>query len=68
VRASVEVTVKSGRIDSMRLVSGENVDAELAARIFARVKAAGSTGVDAVSGATASSNVLLKSLSAALAP
>jgi uncharacterized protein with FMN-binding domain len=67
ITAIVEVTVASGRIDSMRLVSGRNVDPRLAGTIFSRVKAAGSTSVDAVSGATASSNVLLKAVSAAAA-
>jgi uncharacterized protein with FMN-binding domain len=67
VAATVEVTVKTGRIDSMSLVSGTNVDEALARTMFTRVKAAGSTSVDAVSGATASSNVLLKAVSAAAA-
>jgi uncharacterized protein with FMN-binding domain len=66
ISAAVEVTVRSGRIHSMRLVSGQNVDAALAETIFSRVKAAGSTAVDAVSGATASSNVLLKAVADAL--
>ncbi|HTO21688.1 MAG TPA: FMN-binding protein, partial [Spirochaetia bacterium] len=65
VAAEVEVTVTSGRIDSMRLVSATNVDAALARTIFSRVKSAGSTSVDAVSGATASSAVLLKAITAA---
>lgn len=65
VAAEVEVTVASGRIDSVRLVSGTNVDAALARTIFSRVKSAGSTSVDAVSGATASSAVLLKAITAA---
>jgi uncharacterized protein with FMN-binding domain len=60
--ATVEVTVAGGRIESMRLVSGQNVDSTLAETIFSRVKAAGSTTVDAVSGATASSNVLLRAI------
>lgn len=67
ISATVEVTVASGRIDSMRLISGQNVDATLAETIFSRVRAAGSTSVDAVSGATASSAVLLKAVSAAAA-
>jgi len=62
ITAVVEVTVAAGRIESMRLVSGQNVDSALAETIFSRVKAAGSTSVDAVSGATASSNVLLKAI------
>jgi len=65
VAAEVEVTVASGRIDSMRLVSATNVDAALARTIFSRVKSAGSTSVDAVSGATASSAVLLKAITSA---
>jgi len=65
VSATVEVTVKSGQIESMRLVSGKNVDAALTDTVFSRVRAAGSTAVDAVSGATASSNVLLKAIAAA---
>ncbi len=69
VSAEVEVTVASGRIDSLRLLSGRNVDAALADTIFSRVKSAGSTSVDAVSGATASSNVLLTAIDrAATAP
>jgi uncharacterized protein with FMN-binding domain len=66
VSASVEVTVSSGQIESMRLVSGRNVDAALADTIFSRIRASGSTSVDAVSGATASSNVLMKAVAAAL--
>ena len=65
--ATVEVTVKSGRIESVRLVSGKNVDSGLAQTVFSRVKETGSTAVDAVSGATASSNVLLKAIVAAAA-
>jgi uncharacterized protein with FMN-binding domain len=62
ISATVEVTVARGRIESMRLVSGQNVDPALAETIFSRVKTAGSTTVDAVTGATASSNVLLKAI------
>jgi uncharacterized protein with FMN-binding domain len=65
VSATVEVSVQSGRIESLRLVSGKNVDTALAEAVFSRVKAAGSTAVDAVSGATASSNVLLKAVESA---
>jgi uncharacterized protein with FMN-binding domain len=65
VSAAVEVTVKSGQIELIRLVSGQNVDAALADTIFSRIRAAGSTSVDAVSGATASSNVLMKAVAAA---
>jgi uncharacterized protein with FMN-binding domain len=65
VEATVEVTVKAGRVETMRLVSGKNVDATLAQTVFSRVREAGSTAVDAVSGATASSNVLLKAIESA---
>jgi uncharacterized protein with FMN-binding domain len=65
VSAVVEVTVASGRIESMRLVSGRNLDAALADTIFSRITAGGSATVDAVSGATASSNVLMKAVAAA---
>jgi uncharacterized protein with FMN-binding domain len=65
VSATVEVTVKSGRLESMRLTAGKNVEAALADTLFSRVRAAGSPEVDAVSGATASSNVLLKAVAAA---
>jgi uncharacterized protein with FMN-binding domain len=67
VSATVEVTVKSGRIESVRLVSGKNIDSGLAQTVFSRVKEAGSIAVDAVSGSTASSNVLLKAIGAASA-
>jgi uncharacterized protein with FMN-binding domain len=62
VSATVEVTVRGGRIASLRLVGGENVQKTLADTLFDRVTSAGSTDVDAVSGATASSNVLLKAV------
>jgi uncharacterized protein with FMN-binding domain len=68
VSATVEVSVRSGMVDSLRLVAGKNMDPALAEEIFARVRKAGSVGVDAVSGATASSNVLLKAIAAAAAP
>ncbi len=67
VSATVEVTVRGGRVEAMRLAAGENVDDKLASLVFDRVKAAGSTAVDAVSGATASSNVLLKAVAEAAA-
>lgn len=56
-----------GAIASMRLVAGKNVQPALADVLFKRVKAAGSTEVDAVSGATASGKVLLKAVAAAAA-
>ncbi len=68
VSATVELTSLNGRISTLRLKAGKNVDEELAARIFDEVMAAGSVAVDAVSGATASSNVLLKAIEAAARP
>jgi uncharacterized protein with FMN-binding domain len=65
VSATVELSVKAGIIDTLRLIEGKNVDPGLVDEIFARVKRAGSVGVDAVSGATASSNVLLKAIASA---
>ena len=62
VSATVEVTIHGGRIDGMRLSGGQNVDRRLADVLFKRVMSAGNTDVDAVSGATASSKVLLKAV------
>ena len=67
VFATVEVTVRAGSIDAIRLTAGANVDDALAATIFERVRSAGSVEVDAVSGATASSAVLLKAIAEAAA-
>jgi uncharacterized protein with FMN-binding domain len=66
VSATVEVTVSAGAIHDLRLTAGRNIDAELARTMFMRVKNAGSTSVDAVSGATVSSNVLLGAVAAAV--
>jgi uncharacterized protein with FMN-binding domain len=65
VSAAVELTVNAGRVDDIRLVEGKNVEASLAARIFEAVISTQSTQVDGVSGATASSQVLLKAVAAA---
>ena len=62
VAATVEVTVSGGSITAMRLVDGKNVDQPLAETIFSRIREADSLSVDAVSGATASSNVLLQAV------
>jgi uncharacterized protein with FMN-binding domain len=59
VSATVEVTVEGGLLTSLRLVDSRNVPAGLSETLFIRVLAAGTTQVDAVSGATASSNVVL---------
>ena len=66
VSATVEVTVRGGAIASLRLVAGRNVDEGLAKELFGRVAAAGGTGVDAVSGATASSKVVLSAVATAI--
>ena len=66
VTATVELTVSAGRISALRLTAGKNVDESLASRIFDEVTAAKSTAVDAVSGATASCNVLLRAIEAAV--
>jgi uncharacterized protein with FMN-binding domain len=66
VSATVQVTVKAGAVESLALTAGKNVDQDLAAKIFQKVKSAQSLTVDAVSGATASSNVLLKAIGHAL--
>ncbi len=67
VSATVELSVRAGSIDALRLTAGKNVDAALAEEIFSRVRKAGTVSVDAVTGATASSNVLLKAIAAAAA-
>ena len=67
VSATVELSVKGGAIEALRLTAGRNVDAALADEIFTRVKKAGAVQVDAVSGATAASEVLLKAIAAAAA-
>lgn len=67
ISATVEVTVAAGLVEDLRLTSGKNVDAALAAQLFQQVIAAQSSAVDAVSGATASSRVLLKAVAAAAA-
>jgi uncharacterized protein with FMN-binding domain len=68
ISARVEVTVRGGRIEALRLLAGVNVDAALAATIFERVQSAQSLRVDTVSGATASCNVLLAAIDAAASP
>ncbi len=67
VSATVEVTVRGGAIASLRLVAGANVDQALVTKLFGRVVAAGNTDVDTVSGATASSKVVLSAAAAAAA-
>jgi uncharacterized protein with FMN-binding domain len=65
VSATVRVTVADGALTGVTLVSGRNVDAALVETIWGRIRASGSVAVDAVSGATASSRVVLAAISAA---
>jgi uncharacterized protein with FMN-binding domain len=65
VSATVEVTVSGSRLVKARLVTGVNMDAAVAERLFREIMGAQSTAVDAVAGATASSNVLLRAVEAA---
>jgi uncharacterized protein with FMN-binding domain len=67
VSATVEVTVSGGAVTALRLVDAVNVEASVAETVFAAVRQEQSTTVDAVSGATASSNVLLKAIEKAAA-
>ena len=67
VAATVEVTVSGGAVTELRLVNGRNVEAAVADGVFAAVRQAQSSAVDAVAGATASSNVLLKAIEKAAA-
>jgi uncharacterized protein with FMN-binding domain len=65
ISATVEMSVAAGRVDKLRLIDGRNMEASLADRLFEAVIAAQSSSVDAVSGATASSRVLLDAIAAA---
>lgn len=67
VSATVEVTVSGGSITGLRLVEARNVEQSVADEVFAAVKTAQSSSVDAVSGATASCNVLLQAIEKAAA-
>lgn len=62
VSAIVEVTVSGGSITGLRLVEARNVEQSVADAVFAAVKESQSSSVDAVSGATASCNVLLQAI------
>lgn len=66
VSAGVEVAVAGGRIASVRLLSGANVDAALAERLGRAAVERQSLAVDAVAGATVSSQVFLEAAAAAL--
>ncbi|MCX7029984.1 MAG: FMN-binding protein [Spirochaetes bacterium] len=67
VSATVEITVAGGSVTGLRLVEGTNVEQSVADVVFAAVEESQSSAVDAVSGATASSNVLLKAIEEATA-
>jgi uncharacterized protein with FMN-binding domain len=67
VSATVEIAVSGGSITGLRLVEARNVEQTVADAVFAAVREAQSSIVDAVSGATASSNVLLKAIEKAAA-
>ena len=67
VSATLEVLCRMGRISQITLVAAQDVESSVAAELFERVIAAQSTAVDAVSGATASSGVLLRAIEAAVA-
>jgi uncharacterized protein with FMN-binding domain len=67
ISATVELTATRGRVEKLALTGGRNVEQSLAEKIFEEVLAAQSSRVDAVSGATASSRVLLKAVEAAAA-
>jgi len=62
VSATVELTASGGRIDRLSLTAAKNVEPAVAAVLFEAVKVAQSSQVDAVSGATASSRVLLQAI------
>lgn len=62
VSATVEVTAAGGKVTGLRLMAGKNVEQSVADTVFAAVIGAQSTAVDAVSGATATSNVLLSAI------
>jgi uncharacterized protein with FMN-binding domain len=62
VSATVEVTVAGGRLTALRLLEARNVVPSVADAVFAAIREKQSSSVDAVSGATASSNVLLKAV------
>jgi uncharacterized protein with FMN-binding domain len=68
IRVTVEITVTGGRIEDLKLTEAQNVEPALAGRLFEAVRAAQSTRVDAVAGATASSRVLLKAIETAAVP
>lgn len=67
VRAVVEAVVSSGRITGLSLIEGVNMEKRLVETLFGKVLERQTTEVEAVSGATASSNVLLEAVRKAAA-
>lgn len=65
ISATIELVATGGKVVRLTLTRGENVTPELADAIFRAVIARQSTTVDAVSGATASSHVLIRAIEAA---
>ena len=66
IAAAVELTVTGGRIESLTLTDATNVERSVAEQIFGAVRTAQSSTVNTVSGATASSKVLLKAIESAM--
>lgn len=66
ISATVETTLSGGRISSVRLVEGKNIPQNVEKEIFARLAGRKDTAVDAVSGATASSDVLIAAVADSL--
>ena len=66
ISARVRVEVKSGRIDSIKVLKHSHGPGKGAEAIAGEVLAAQSLGVDAISGATLSSKVMLKAIERAL--
>ena len=66
VTAKVQATVASGRLESVKVLKHRHGPGHGADAIIDRVIAAQSLKVDAISGATASSKVMLKALQSAL--
>lgn len=67
VRAVVEAVVSSGRITGLSLIEGVNMETSLVETLFGKVLERQTTEVEAVSGATASSGVLLEAVRKAAA-
>jgi uncharacterized protein with FMN-binding domain len=66
VTAKVQVTVTTGRLESVKVLEHRHGPGHGADAIVDRVIAAQSLNVDAISGATSSSKVMLKAIQSAL--